>query len=98
MKKANHKTNRQSVTDFEQILNVGISIADDFRRMGFQRPIELRGKDAWQLYTQIASIDGEVPDPCVLDCFMSAVDFMNGKPPRQWWKYTPARKRTYAAA
>lgn len=96
MKKANHKTIRDSITDFEQIVNVGPSIADDFRRMGFKKPIELRGKDPWRLYTRISTIDRQVHDPCVLDTFMSAVDFMNGSPPRKWWKYTSDRKRIYA--
>ena len=96
MNKATHKTNRDSVTDFEQILNVGHSTAEDFRRMGFKKPIELKGKDPWKLYTQIAALDGEVHDPCVLDCFMSAVEFMNGKPPRKWWKYTTTRKQNYS--
>jgi hypothetical protein len=95
MKKATHQTARQSVTDFQQILNVGPSLADDFRRLGFKQPIELRGRDPWLLYRQIAALDGTVHDPCVLDCFISAIDFMDGNPPRKWWDYTAARKQKY---
>lgn len=96
MQKATHKTKRNEVTDFEQIMNVGISMADDFRRLGFERPIELKGKDPWRLYVKISKLDGEVHDPCVLDCYLSVVNFMNGQPPQKWWKYTPERKRDYS--
>ncbi len=96
MKKATHKTARDSVLEFEQIMNVGPSLAEDFRRLGIKKPIDLQGKDPWQLYTQIASLDGLVHDPCVLDCFISAIDYMNGKPPQKWWKFTTARKRNYS--
>lgn len=31
-------------------------------------------------------------DPCVLDTFIAAVDFMHGAPARPWWYYTKERK------
>lgn len=98
MKKATHETDRASVKHFQQIINIGPSIADDFRRLGLKRPAQLIDKDPWKLYKRIAKVDGHLHDPCVLDCFMSAVDFMNGNPPRKWWEYTKERKRTYSEA
>jgi len=95
MKKATHKTDRKTITNFQQIINIGPSISDDLQRLGLSKPIQLANKNPWKLYTQISRIDNQVHDPCVLDCFISAVDFMNGKPPKKWWKYTPERKRTY---
>ncbi len=95
MKKATHKTDRKTITNFQQIINIGPSISDDLQRLGLSKPIQLANKDPWKLYTQISRIDNQVHDPCVLDCFMSAVDFMDGRPPKKWWKYTPERKRTY---
>jgi hypothetical protein len=35
-------------------------------------------------------------DPCVPDVFIAIVKYMNGAPPRPWWKYTPLRKQTPA--
>ena len=34
-------------------------------------------------------------DPCVLDTFMAATDFMRGAQPTPWWHYTAQRKQTY---
>ena len=95
MKKATHKTDRNTITHFEQIMNVGPSMAEDFRRLGLSRPTQLIDKDPWLLYTKISRLDNEVHDPCVLDCYWSAVDFMNGNPPRKWWKFTSDRKNRY---
>jgi len=94
MKKATHETDRRAITSFEQIVNIGTSIADDFRRLGLS-PTQLINQDPWKLYTQISRLDKQVHDPCVLDCFISAIDFMNGNPPQKWWHYTSDRKQKY---
>ncbi|MBU1659139.1 helix-hairpin-helix domain-containing protein [bacterium] len=36
---------------------------------------------------------GKRQDPCVLDVFMSIIDFMNGNEARVWWDYTKERKK-----
>ena len=95
MKKATHKTDRETITNFEQITNIGPSIADDLRRLGLSSPTELINKDPWKLYTQISRRDQVAHDPCVLDCFISAIDFMNGNPPKKWWTYTAGRKKAF---
>ena len=96
MKKADHETPRSEVTDFQQIKNIGPAIADDFRRLKLRSPQQLIGKDPLQLYRRICKLDGQFYDPCVLDCFMSAIEFMNGKPPEVWWSYTATRKQMYS--
>ncbi len=96
MKKAVHETNRNDVQQLEEIENVGPATAEDLRSIGIATPQQLIGSDPWRLYRQLCDITNSLHDPCVLDVFMSAVDFMNGQPPKKWWEYTPLRKRRYS--
>ncbi|MBI3155179.1 MAG: helix-hairpin-helix domain-containing protein [Burkholderiales bacterium] len=79
----------------EQIPNVGPSIAADLRRLGIAHPRDLAARDAFALYRQLCDATGQRQDPCVLDVFMAAVDFMRGAPARPWWAYTAERKRSH---
>jgi hypothetical protein len=79
----------------EQLPNIGPSIAGDLRLLGIAHPRELADKDALQLYRQLCTATGKRHDPCVLDTFMAACDFMRGAPPRPWWDYTAQRKATH---
>ena len=79
----------------EQLPNIGPSLAADLRLIGIRHPSELLGKDAFALYQQLCAITGERHDPCVLDTFMAAVDFMRGAPGAPWWHYTAERKALY---
>jgi hypothetical protein len=76
----------------EQIPNIGRAMAEDFRLMGIHKPLDLRGRDAFELYQRLSRLTGQHQDPCVLDTFMAAIDFMQGAPPKPWWDYTPLRK------
>jgi hypothetical protein len=79
----------------EQLPNIGPAIAADLRLIGIERPADLRGKDAFILYRQLCEKTGQRHDPCVLDTFMAATDFMRGAPAAPWWKYTAERKATF---
>ena len=79
----------------EQLPNIGPSIAADLRRIGVLHPAELAGRDALQLYQRLCEASGKRQDPCVLDTFMAAVDFMRGAEARPWWAYTAQRKALY---
>ena len=81
----------------EEIPNVGTSIAADLRAIGIREPHHLVGRDPYALYSQSNAVAGVRQDPCLLDCFISAVRFMEGAPPRPWWRYTPERKRRMAS-
>lgn len=81
----------------EQLPNIGPSIAADLRLIGVQYPRELAGRDALQLYRDLCAATGKRQDPCVLDTFIAAVDFMRGAEPRPWWAYTAERKARYGA-
>ena len=80
-------------------LGIGLAanccMAADLRLIGIERPADLRGKDAFILYRQLCEKTGQRHDPCVLDTFMAATDFMRGAPAAPWWKYTAERKATF---
>lgn len=75
--------------------NVGPSLADDLSSIGIDTPQKLKGKDPYELYQKLSKVTGSRQDPCVLDVFMSIIDFMNGNQPRVWWEYTDERKKCY---
>lgn len=79
----------------EQLPNIGPALAADLRRLGIRQPDELRSRDPFQLYQALCRATGKRQDPCVLDTFMAATDFMRGAPAAPWWKYTPQRKALF---
>ena len=97
-KKATHKTPRNEIQSFEEIINIGPASAGDFRRLGFRKPTDLIGRDPLKLYQDLCRISGERQDPCVLDVMIATVDYMNGNPPKVWWKYTAQRKKKYGTS
>lgn len=91
-RKARHASECQVL---EQLPNIGPSIAGDLRAVGVQQPGQLAELDAFELYQRLCRATGKRHDPCVLDTFMAAIDFMRGGPPRPWWDYTAERKRLH---
>ena len=79
----------------EQLPNIGPSMAADLRALGIARPCDLATRDAYALYQALCRLSGARQDPCVLDTFMAATDFMRGGPPARWWSYTAQRKAVY---
>ena len=71
--------------------------AADLRRLGVMQPRELASRDAFALYRALCELTGKRQDPCVLDTFLAAADFMRGAEPRPWWTYTAQRKAVYGA-
>ena len=84
-------------TTLEQLPNIGPSLAADLRSIGIRAPQDLRGKDAFVLYQRLCAVTGQRQDPCVLDTFMAASDFMRGAPAAPWWKYTAERKALFGS-
>ena len=76
----------------EQLPNIGPALSADLRLIGIQEPAQLGGKDAFVLYQRLCAVTNKRHDPCVLDTFMAATDFMGGAPAAPWWKYTAQRK------
>lgn len=92
MSKAAHATEVKKFTD---IPNIGPAMEADFKLLKLKTPGDLKNKDAFSLYTKLCKISGVRHDPCVLDTFIAAIDFMNGAPARPWWFYTKERKNKY---
>lgn len=84
-----------SCESLEQIPNIGASLAADLRLIGIRHPRDLAGRDAFVLYQALCAKTGQRQDPCVLDTFMAATDFMRGAAPAPWWTYTAQRKALY---
>ncbi|MCJ0763398.1 helix-hairpin-helix domain-containing protein [Variovorax terrae] len=85
----------QQAQALEDIPNIGRAIASDLRLIGIHQPQQLQGRDALALYRSLNRATHQRQDPCVLDTFMAAVDFMNGAAPAPWWHYTAQRKSLY---
>ena len=81
----------------EQLPNIGPALAADLRLIGVHSPRELQGRDPFVLYQALCAATGQRQDPCVLDTFMAATDFMRGAAAAPWWAYTPQRKVLYGA-
>lgn len=75
----------------DQIPNIGPAMAADLRLLGIATPAGLIQADPLELYERLARLTGQRQDPCVLDTFRAAVDFMGGAPARPWWAYTSRR-------
>jgi hypothetical protein len=76
----------------EQLPNIGPAMAADLRALGIHHPRDLTHRDAFGLYQALCAHSGKRQDPCVLDTFMAATDFMRGAAPAPWWAYTAQRK------
>jgi Pathogenicity locus len=81
-----------TANDLCALPNIGPAMARTLNRLGVDKPEDLCGRDARQLYEQLAEMDGRVADPCVLDTFSAVVDHANGGPARPWWVYSRERK------
>jgi hypothetical protein len=90
------KVRRDRLANFTDLPNIGPAMADDFRRLGFTRPGDLRGEDPYVLYERLSVLTGARQDPCVLDTFISVTRFLAGEPAKPWWAYTDERKRALA--
>jgi hypothetical protein len=79
----------------EQLPNIGPALARDLRSIGVAHPRELAAHDGFALYRALCAKTGRRQDPCVLDTFLAATDFMRGAPAAPWWAYTARRKRQF---
>lgn len=90
------KVDRASVRKFADLPNVGPAMAADLRLLGYASPGELAGQCPFAMCRRLCELSGQRHDPCVIDVFMSIVDFIDGGPPRLWWEFTARRKARLA--
>jgi hypothetical protein len=94
---AKSSLDRSTLTELEQIPNVGPAVAGYLRRAGVADPQALVGRDPYEIFDELCRVAGQRFDPCLLDTFIAAVRFMGGEPAKPWWAYTAQRKRELAA-
>ncbi|MEA3404644.1 MAG: helix-hairpin-helix domain-containing protein [Pseudomonadota bacterium] len=92
MKSNNPNMPRINIKDFQAIPNVGKVTAKEFLRLGLNKPMDLVGQNPYQLFDELCVLSQQQLDPCLLDVFISAVNFMEGGAPRKWWEFTQERK------
>jgi len=85
--------NRETISNLEDLPNIGKSMAANLRLVNIKHPQDLIDKDPYQLYDKLCSVTGKQHDPCVIDVFLSVVDFMESGDARLWWEYTTERKK-----
>ncbi|MFK5891587.1 MAG: helix-hairpin-helix domain-containing protein [Pseudomonadota bacterium] len=84
---------RKTVSQLEMLPNIGKVMAADLRLVGIIKPQDLIAQNPFYLYEKLCKITHISYDPCVLDVFMSAVNFMEGGAPLPWWSFTQERKK-----
>jgi len=89
----NKNPDRKTLTRLEDLPNIGSAMADDLRLIGITHPANLRGKDAYRLYDKLCRKTGRKHDSCVIDVFLSVVNFMDGGKAEPWWLFTAERKK-----
>ncbi|MBY0538134.1 helix-hairpin-helix domain-containing protein [Patescibacteria group bacterium] len=88
-------TKASDAKKFTDIPNVGKAVAQKLIMLNLKSPSDLKTKDAYALYTKLNKLTGMRNNPCLLDTFIAAIDFMNGAPSRYWFYYTKDRKKQY---
>lgn len=84
---------RKTVSQLEELPNIGKAIGKDLRLIGIDHPKALIGKNAFQLYHLLCDTKGQRIDHCVIDVFMSVIQYMEGIEAQPWWAFTGERKR-----
>lgn len=87
------KVDRNKITRLTDLPNIGKAAAADLHLLNINVPNDLINRDAFQLYDDLCHLTQAKHDPCVIDVFMSVIDFMQGQPARPWWDYTVERKK-----
>ncbi len=54
--------------------------------------IGIIGQDAFELHKQLCEVLQFRQDYCVIDVYLSAIEFMQGAGAKPWWFYTKQRK------
>ena len=88
---------RKNIKSLTDIPNIGKSIQKTLLFLGINQPLDLIGRDLYQMYGDLCEATDKVYDPCVIDIFISAVKYMEGAPAKKWWEYTAERKKKMAA-
>lgn len=85
------KRARNPNDELQRIPGIGPSLADDLRRLGYRRVVDLKGADPEKMYARFEKLVGSHVDRCVLYTFRCAVYFATAKrhePEKlKWWNW-----------
>ena len=87
------KVVRTQVKQLTDLPNIGKASAADLRLLGIETPVQLLGRNPYEMYQTLCDKTGQRHDPCMLDVFISITRFMAGDDPQPWWFYTEERKQ-----
>lgn len=87
------KVVRAKVKQLTDLPNIGKASAADLRLLGIETPVQLLGRNPYEMYQTLCDKTGQIHDPCMLDVFISITRFMAGDDPQPWWFYTEERKQ-----
>lgn len=87
---------RPGVDPFKGLRNVGPAARADLATLGITSLAQLAASDPDRLYTRLQAKTATRHDPCVWDVFAAAVHQARTGEPRDWWTFTPERKRRQA--
>ena len=79
--------------ELQRIPNVGSAISSKIVSLGIQSIEQLASSDAEKLYDRLCVMDGVQHDVCLLDVFVSAVEFAKTGSNEPWWEYSRKRKQ-----
>jgi hypothetical protein len=77
--------------------NVGKAMLADFALLGIETVEQLARCEPESLYRELQQRTGTRHDPCVWDVFAAAIHQARTGEPRDWWEFTPERKRRQVA-
>jgi hypothetical protein len=87
---------RRELMRLEDVPNIGPAIAAKLHQIGVHTPSDLIGRDPYAMFDELDARTGTRHDPCLLDVFIAATQFMGGEAARPWWAYTQERKASLA--
>ena len=73
-----NKVQRDKLNKLSDLPNVGKAVAEDLALLGITQPQDLAGQDAYEMYDRLCSLTATRHDPCMIDIFLSLVDFIQG--------------------
>lgn len=88
---------KQDAADpFRGLRNIGPAARADLAVLGIASIGQLAASDADSLYVELQARTGHRHDPCVWDVFAAAIHQARTGEARDWWAFTPERKRRQA--
>ena len=82
-----------SADAFAGLRNIGPAARADLAILGITGLEQLAASDAYQLYALLQVKTARKHDPCVWDVFAAAIHEARTGEARDWWAFTPERKR-----